>query len=309
MFSKRTAAMLSAWTILPLMGCSTATRVREVSETPVAAFASGKIRGLDHPGFSRAQARRGLWIADAARDGDTWGIYFLEPYDPDRIPVLFVHGIGGTPLDFRTMLNALDRTKFQAWVFQYPTAPRLGAASSALRGLLADLEHKHRFGALFIVAHSMGGLVARGYLVAAQQDKDDVPRRMLVTFSSPWQGLASAQVGARFMPGPPESWTDLSPESDFLVSVRAPLRNASHYIFFGFRRGPSLLASQSSDGSVALSSQMPRWIQDQAERCWGYDADHVGMLSDAAVLERLNALLSFEASRLRSGRVPRAPPR
>lgn len=309
MLLARITVVLAAWTFLPLSGCGTVPRARHVPEAAVAAFAAGEIRGLDHAGFSRAQAQRGLWVADATRDGDTWGIYFLEPYDPDRIPVLFVHGIGGTPLDFQAMLRVLDRTKFQAWVFHYPTTLPLGAATSVLRGLLADVQRKHRFVDLVIVAHSMGGLVARGYLVAAQQDTAAVFWTLLVTFSSPWQGHASVQAGTRFMPGPPGSWTDLVPESDFLVSIRTPLRNVPHYVFFGFRRGPRLLASGSSDGSIALSSQIPRWVQDQAERCWGYDADHVGVLSDPAALARFNALLISETDRRHASRVPGAYPR
>jgi len=64
-----------------------------------------------------------------------------------------------------------------------------------------------------------------------------------------------------------------------------------HYVSFGFRRKPSLLASASSDGVISIASQLPPWIQDEAERYWGYDATHVGILSDASALERYNALL------------------
>lgn len=306
MFCARTVAALAAWYILTLTGCGMAPRLKGTSETAVVAFTAGGVRGIDHPRFSRATAYRGLWVADAARDVDTWGIYFLEPYDPNRIPVLFVHGIGGTPLDFLTMLDALDRTKFQAWVFHYPTALRLGESSFALRGLLADLERKHRFGALVVVAHSMGGLVARGYLNGAQPDSDAVSRRLLITISSPWQGQAWAQSGARFMPGGPQSWIDLSPESDFLVSVRVPLRQVPQYVFFGFRSGASLLATGSSDGRISLASQMPTWIQDQAARCWGYDADHTGILAHPAALAQFKVLLASEAGRLNAHGVPAA---
>lgn len=230
-----------------------------------------------------------------------WGIYLLDAYDPHRIPVLFVHGIDGTPLDFRTMVGDLDTTRFQAWFYYYPTGLRLPAASAALHRLLAELERKHHIGGLVIVAHSMGGLVARDYLARAQRDGSEASPRLLVTLSSPWQGVASAQAGAWLMPSPPESWTDLSPESDFLVSLRAPLYGVPHYVFFGYRRHRSLLSSQSSDGAITVLSQLPRWIQDQAVRYWGYDDDHVGILSDRAVLAQFRALLAVEFRRLRAG--------
>jgi len=264
----RSAALLAAWILLTLAGCSAAPLRDPAPET-----------------------------ADAAPERAGAGIQLLEPYDPKRIPVLFVHGIGGTPQDFRDMLDGLDRTRFQAWVFRYPTGLRLRTASRALHVAIAELQRKHRVDALFIVAHSMGGLVARGYLADALRDEGRGPARLLVTLSSPWEGNEWAQVGAQLMPGAPGVWTDLSPASDFLVALRKPVPNVAHYVFFGYRRGPSLLTQASSDGAITMSSQIPAWIQEQAERCWGFDADHAGVLSHRAVLEQLNALLAAEADR------------
>jgi len=269
----RAVAVLAAWTLVPLLGCGAAP--------------------LRDPAPERT---------DAAPERAGAGIHFLEPYDPRRIPVLFVHGIGGTPQDFRAMLDGLDRTRFQAWMFQYPSGLRLRTASRALHASIAELQRKHRVDTLFIVAHSMGGLVSRGYLADALRDEGGGPVRLLVTLSSPWEGNEWAQVGAQLMPGAPGVWTDLSPASDFLVALRKPVPNVPHYVFFGYRRGPSLLTQESSDGAITLSSQIPAWIQEQAERCWGVDADHVGVLSHRAVLERLNALLASSADRV----LPRA---
>jgi len=53
---------------------------------------------------------------------------------------------------------------------------------------------------------------------------------------------------------------------------------------------------------VPVSSQLPLWIQDQAERYWGYDATQVGILSHDPVLERYNRLLKSEADGLRVNR-------
>jgi len=221
----RTVALFAAWTLVLLVGCAIAPpRGPGPDVAEAAVLAAGEIRGLDHPGFSDAEAADGLWTSQATMQKGGAGIYFLEPYDPRRIPVLFVHGIGGTPRDFRSMLDTLDRTRFQAWVFHYPTGLRLHTASRALRGILAELQRKYRFDALFITAHSMGGLVSRGYLMEAPQDEASRYDQVLITFSSPWEGHPWPQAGARFMPGPPGSWIDLSPASEFLVSLREPLR-------------------------------------------------------------------------------------
>jgi pimeloyl-ACP methyl ester carboxylesterase len=279
----RTAMLLAASVLLPLAGCSHDPR-RTVA-----------------PGAEAAAA--------ASMPGPGAGIRVLEPYDASRIPVLFIHGIGGTPRDFRGMIEALDRTRFQAWVFSYPTGLRLRAASRTLSDRVAELQQEHGFEALFIAAHSMGGLVSRGYLVAAQQDATGASVRVLVTFASPWEGVPWARIGARLTPGAPGAWIDLSPGSEFLVSLRAPLQHAAHHVFFAFRRGPSLLEHRSSDGAIALSSQLPQWLQEQAVRSWGYDAGHADILTDPAALRQFNLLLASEAERLRSGRAPAAPAR
>jgi len=234
-------------------------------------------------------------------------IDLLEPYDAGRIPVLFVHGIGGSPRDFQAMLDALDRERFQAWVLQYPTDLRLQAAARDMRRLLAGLQQDHRFTSLIIVAHSMGGLVSRRFLIDALDEEDPGGARVLITFSSPWSGNAWAGVGARLVPDPPRPWIDLAPDSAFLGSLRDPLPRVPHYVFFGYRRGPSLLTSLSSDGAITLESQIPEWIQQQAERYWGFDADHAGILSSGPALGRLNALLAHEAGRIRSGGSAKAP--
>src|SRR4029077_13677810 len=54
------------------------------------------------------------------------GLYFLQPYDPDRIPLVFVHGLISTPFDWVKTINGLQadpeiRKHYQFWVFAYPT--------------------------------------------------------------------------------------------------------------------------------------------------------------------------------------------
>jgi hypothetical protein len=66
-------------------------------------------------------------------------------------------------------------------------------------------------------------------------------------------------------------------------------------VFFGYRRKASILTTESSDGVISIDSQIPPWIQDQAERYWGYNATHVGILSDELALDRYNAVLESTA--------------
>jgi len=274
---------------------------RTVAERSIR-LAAGEIRGLDHPDFGPDRAKEGLWAPLTMLEKVGAGIYFLEPYDPNRIPVLFIHGIEGSPRDFRPMIETLDRSRFQAWVFHYPTGLRLQVVARILRGLVEDLHRKYSFGALFVTAHSVGGLVARGYLESVLNEGDRQFVKLLVTFSSPWEGHRWATIGTRYMPNPVSSWFDLSPRSEFLISLREPLQRAGdripHYVFFGFRRNLSVISTESSDGVISVASQLPTWVQDQAEHCWGYDVAHTAILSNARVLERYARLLKMQADRL-----------
>jgi len=264
-------------------------------------FTVGEIREIGHPGFDRSHANDGLWAPLTMVEKVGAGIYFLEPYDPERIPVLFIHGIDGTPRDFRNMIESLDRSRFQAWAFHYPTGLRMHVVVRILHGLVDQLRRKHGFGALFVTAHSAGGLVSRGYLRSMLSNGDQYVK-LLVTFSSPWEGHRWAAVGTQYMFSPVPSWFDLSPGSEFLISLREPLQHSGHriphFVFFGFRRTPSIVMTESSDGVIAMASQLPLWVQEQAERCWGFDVAHTGILSDGAALKRYDSLLKREADRL-----------
>jgi pimeloyl-ACP methyl ester carboxylesterase len=50
------------------------------------------------------------------------GLYLLEPYDPNRIPVVFVHGLLSSGYTWLNVSNAVRadpeiRRRYQVWVF------------------------------------------------------------------------------------------------------------------------------------------------------------------------------------------------
>jgi pimeloyl-ACP methyl ester carboxylesterase len=106
----------------------------------------------------------GMWTPLQSVLENGAGIFFIEPYDPSRIPVVFVHGVSGTAGDFRALVDALDKHRFQAWFFQYPSGGRLENVARFLQTLLAEMQARHRFERYIVVAHSAGGLVARSAL-------------------------------------------------------------------------------------------------------------------------------------------------
>ncbi len=93
---------------------------------------------LEEKRFSRDAASEGLWHPRRFIDRENAGIYFSSRTDPKRTPVLFVHGYDGSPRDFAYLIAQLDGTRFQAWVYNYPSGLRLPMVAEHLEvGALA----------------------------------------------------------------------------------------------------------------------------------------------------------------------------
>jgi len=144
------------------------------------------------------------------------GIYFLEDYDPDRTPVLFIHGALGYPQEFESLIAALDRKRFQPWVFFYPSGAELANVAEYLSRVVTNLRLRLGFDTLDVVAHSMGGLVAREFILKYDEISKRDPIERFVSISTPWAGVPSAGAGAAHSPFVVPSWRDVSPDSPFL---------------------------------------------------------------------------------------------
>jgi pimeloyl-ACP methyl ester carboxylesterase len=131
--------------------------------TPLAYMLSGsELNGAAYLGFLRPEKLQ-----------QYTGIYMLEPYQPDKIPVLMVHGLLSSPLTWAPLFNDLRadpllRDHYQFWFFYYPTAdPYLNTAADlrqALYDLRASVDPAHKdaaFDQMVLVGHSMGGLISR----------------------------------------------------------------------------------------------------------------------------------------------------
>ena len=91
----------------------------------------------------------------------------LQAYDPNRIPVLFVHGLQDTPASWAPMFNYLRgdpeiRRNYQFWVFSYPSGyPYPYSASLLRRDLDAVARAFPNSRRIVLVGHSMGGMISR----------------------------------------------------------------------------------------------------------------------------------------------------
>ncbi|MBW2393993.1 MAG: alpha/beta fold hydrolase [Deltaproteobacteria bacterium] len=260
----------------------------------------GTIANLEDDRFSRVNSQKGLWKPiDFLRDNGG-GLFLLGPHDPDRIPVLFVHGAGGTPLEFAPLIETLDRETFEPWVFSYPSALRLEKVADYLKLCLLQLHEELEFERLVVVAHSMGGLVSRAMLndLHAQDEADWIP--LFVTLATPWGGHAAAEVGVQRSPVVLPSWRDMAPSSQFLedlLDVSLAEETRFHLLFaFSGHRGRNR-SGGSNDGVVTIESQLATRAQDQAAGVRGYAASHTGILLDPDAAKMLGSLLQDATDR------------
>ena len=128
-------------------------------------LAMGTVTTFDNEIFSEKYAEMGYWQPVSFVKKVGFGIYFLEEFDEDKIPILFVHGAVATPKVWENMIKGIDRNKYQPWLFYYPTGIPLVKSSNALNLIIKNLHNKYQFKNLYVTAHSMGGLVTRSFIM------------------------------------------------------------------------------------------------------------------------------------------------
>jgi pimeloyl-ACP methyl ester carboxylesterase len=265
---------------------------------------AGEITDLDDERFSEENGSLGFW--DPATFFKTLGgnIFFLEPYDPQKIPILFIHGAGGTPRGWKYFIDHIDRTRFQPWFFYYPSGARIRGMANLLNWKLSNLWIKYKFDTLYITAHSMGGLVARSYLTDFVRDSPVI--KLFVSLATPWGGDKMAEYGVEQSPAVIPCWIDLQPEGDFIQGIyRNKLPEAvDFYLFFGHRGSRNPLRSN-NDGTITLASLLDRRPQTEAKMSYGFDEDHASILTSEEVVDQYNTIINtYYAQHRASGTSP-----
>jgi len=255
--------------------------------------ATGEIASLSDARFSHLNAENGLWSPYDFLVAARAGVYFLAPYDPRRVPVLFVHGANGTPADFRYLIERLDKSRFQAWVYYYPSGVRLDGVSYHLEQTMSKLRLRHEFSRFAVVAHSMGGLVSRGFIQRHTEGAEAGSIPLFVSLSTPWGGHKRAQLAVDTSPVAVPVWNDMAPGSEYQRNLySAPLPDATrHHLIFTFQR-KSDSYGEADDQGVTVASQLLPQAQRGAFRLYGFDETHMGALRNAQVSLLVNQLLA-----------------
>jgi pimeloyl-ACP methyl ester carboxylesterase len=100
-------------------------------------------------------------------------IYLPQPYEPGKIPVVFVHGTTGSPARWAEMFNTLQadpllRQRYQFWYFIYNSGQPVAYSAMLFRESLDSVVKQldpagkdHALRQMVVIGHSQGGLLAR----------------------------------------------------------------------------------------------------------------------------------------------------
>ena len=91
----------------------------------------------------------------------------LQPYDPNKIPLICVHGLMDSPATWMPMINRLRndpviRQRYQVWFFSYPSGYPYPYSAALMREQMDAIfaaypDHKK----VVLIGHSMGGIISR----------------------------------------------------------------------------------------------------------------------------------------------------
>ena len=222
-------------------------------------------------------------------------IWFVEPYNPGKIPILFIHGSGGSPANWQYFVENLNHSAYQPWFFYYPSGLSLEYSAKILALKIQELKTKYKFNQIAVVAHSMGALVTRSLLIHPQKSFPYI--KLFVSLSAPWGGVESAKVGAQRSPLKVASWRDIATDSYFITSLyeHSLPETVRHYLLFGYRSN-GIPVYQDNDGVVTLKSMLDSRAQQEATRVYGFDENHQSILKSPDTIAFFGNIVREEIS-------------
>lgn len=253
-------------------------------------YPAGTIRSLNDPIFDEKISTMGMYDPASFLEYAPTMFYALKEDVGHKIPVVFVHGIGGSSRSFKTIIEHMDKDRYQAWFFYYPSGGDLNQFGDFFYNIfLSGTVIPRGDMPMIVIAHSMGGLIVREALNKYQGKAKENKVELFVSIASPLGGHPSAAAGENHGLIVLPSWQDLNPTSRFIKELyRKPLPTfVNHQLFYAYNNPRKLKLGENSDGVVPLSSQLHPEAQRQSRNQFGFNSSHVDILENEDMIIHL----------------------
>jgi len=219
---------------------------------------------------NKTPSETGMGLKEAIIESGTMKFYVPQADSSSRI-LLLIHGFWSDPTTWTIFLQNIYSANLSYtdyWTFGYNTSKHIKENADLLDALLAQYS---KGATIDIVAHSMGGLVARSEI---EKYKDHMYINRLVTLGTPHQGTDPAifpylygyiidNLYGGFFNMNDAGLRDLSPSSDFIINdmwamVKPPIPYytiaAKNTLFWDHWWYPSIIIDGEDDGLVSVIS-------------------------------------------------------
>jgi len=229
-----------------------------------------------------------------AAQAASYGLFMPEHFDPARPLVVLIHGLDCGQANWTDMHGLLEREGYQVACFDYPSDQPIADSAALFRRHMTDLRRAFPQSRVDIVAHSMGGLVARAY-VEGPGYAGGVERLIMIGPPNAGSGWARVRMLLEFQehyqlwrhdPAWRPSWMitdglgeagrDLRPGSAFFKQLNArPRREGVQYTIVAGTQSTArrLTASSLSAAAERISGRPASW--------WGFRQCKAGLAAEA----------------------------
>ncbi len=249
-----------------------------------------------------------------------------EPEKESKDAIILVHGFGSSASVYQGFIDDIRLTNqpFQVWSFEYPSEKPIKENAKKLADLI-EKNHAY-FNNVYIVAHSLGGLIAQQALHHSHTENKKSLKyyymdkvRKVVLIGSPNEGSPVVEVyknTVRYLindkTGPPLFNLNSGVMSTLIKGIITPqVPDTDYYVIAGtktyefnllfFRITTEKIAKlyEKNDGIITVKSAQhigDEYINNQCEDYWELNLSHTELIKDPVVRKIVERIISENMS-------------